>query len=228
MIRYAIYFTPTEDATLWKFGCAAIGYDSAVGSKVPFHAHNFYRNSKIENWTADPRRYGFHATLKPPFMLAEGQTLEGLESAATAFCAGKEAFSVAQLKVAAIGSFVALIPAGPSPKLNQLAADCVTEFEIFRAPLSAADRARRLQSSLSEKQLSYLDAWGYPYVFDEFRFHMTLTGRLPNAVQAEALNALQELYAPLSQPIDIDSIGICVQSAREADFKVYKSFKFGG
>ncbi len=228
MTRYAIYFVPSPQAQLWRFGCEALGYDSVQGEAVPFHGHDFYQHAEIEEWTASPRRYGFHATLKPPFVLTEGKSVRGLEYAAADFCASRKAFTVSRLDVVAIGSFLALVPDVPSQKLNTLAADCVTVFEPWRAPLSKTDRARRLQCPLTDNQMAHLDTWGYPYVFDEFRFHMTLTGRLPGAVQGEALAALRALYAPIAKPVDINGIAICEQSARDARFIVRQLFMFSG
>ncbi|MEM7751695.1 MAG: DUF1045 domain-containing protein, partial [Pseudomonadota bacterium] len=169
MTRYAIYFVPSAETPLWRFGCKAVGYDSHARARETFHEHAFYAQESVRDWTADPRRYGFHATLKPPFALADGSTVEGLEMAATTFAKERPTFQVRQLRVAAIGSFLALVPEETSQELNNLAADCLRTFETFRAPLSSADRERRLKSPLTDKQIENLDAWGYPYVFDEFR-----------------------------------------------------------
>ncbi|MEO1609301.1 MAG: DUF1045 domain-containing protein [Pseudomonadota bacterium] len=228
MTRYAIYFVPVEDIDLWQFGSAAVGYDSMAATAVPFHKAAFYKRPEIADWTADPRRYGFHATLKPPFALADGTSIEGLEAAAAEFCTQRRRFSVERLDVTAIGGFLALVPAAPSSQLNRLAADCVTAFEAFRAPLSEADLARRLKSPLSDNQRAHLEKWGYPYVFDEFRFHMTLTGRLPEAVRTQALETLRELYAPIAGPVHINAVSICEQPSRDANFNVRRSFTFGG
>lgn len=228
MTRYAIYFVPQFDTALWTFGCRAVGYDSSTGSDVAFHDHPFYRRGEIKAWTDDPRRYGCHATLKPPFELAEGTTIEALESTASAFASARSPFGVDRFRVKAIGSFLALTPAGASPDLEALAGDCIRTFEPFRASLSAADRERRLKSPLTERQIAHLDQWGYPYVFDEFRFHMTLTGRLPEDVKADALHALTELYAPIDRPVTFDSICVCEQADRQSRFRVRQRFGFGG
>lgn len=227
MTRYAIYFVPQADSALWCFGCGAIGYDSHARRAVPFHDHAFFAQGEIQDWTADPRRYGFHATLKPPFALADGTTLDELERTAAAFTRSRQAFDIRQLKVAAIGNFLALVPTESNEDLNQLAAECVRAFEPFRAPLSAADRERRLKSPLSPKQITNLDQWGYPYVFDEFRFHMTLTGRLPEEAKTQALPALQELYSPIDGPVRFDGIAICEQPDRNSQFFVRQRLRFG-
>ena len=128
--------------------------------------------------TADPRKYGFHATLKAPFSLAQGRTEAELFAACAAFAATPRAIPVIRPVVGSISGFIAVIPADPPAELIRLAADCVSEFDAFRAPLTEADRARRNPSRLTSAQRAHLDRWGYPYVMEEFRFHMTLTGRL--------------------------------------------------
>ena len=48
----------------------------------------------------------------------------------------------------------------------------------FARPPGAAELERRRKAGLSAAQEKMLLRWGYPYVLDEFRFHLTLTGRL--------------------------------------------------
>jgi hypothetical protein len=33
-------------------------------------------------------------------------------------------------------------------------------------------------AGLNQSQVANLDRWGYPYLFADFRFHMTLTGKV--------------------------------------------------
>ena len=62
-------------------------------------------------------------------------------------------------------------------------------FNAYRAPLSAADRERRIKAKLSPRQIELMDQWGYPYVLDEYRFHMTLTGALLDNMRDRFRNA---------------------------------------
>ena len=228
MKRYAVYFVPYANAGLWDYGCRAVGYDSVHGCDVPFHAHPFYQRADIADLTADPRRYGFHGTLKAPFALAEGRTVAELEAAVAQFAATRAPFTCRALQPAAIGRFLALVPVEPLPMLQDLAADCTRVFDSFRGPLPAADRERRLNQPLSPRQIGYLDQWGYPYVFEELRFHMTLTGRLADDVKGVALAALQELYSRHSGPVTFDAITICEQNARDTRFLVRRQFMLRG
>lgn len=229
MTRFAVYLIPRLDGALWRFGCRALGYDSASGGDVPFHDHPFYCDNPIDKvmaWTQDPRRYGFHATLKPPFALKQGATIDELERAAAAFASSRARFVVERLQVKAIGGFLALVPATASAELHELAGDCVRQFEPYRAPLSPADHARRLARPLSDNQIAHLEQWGYPFVFDEFRFHMTLTGRLNEDIKAEAVTALTHLYEPIDGPFPVDAICICEQPDRDARFRIRRRFDF--
>src|SRR5262249_52491568 len=91
--------------------------------------------------------------------------------------------------VDAISGFIAVVPTEPPTDLYRLASDCVTDFDRFRAPLTDGDRARRNPAAVTPRQRDYLDRWGYPYVREEFRFHMTLTGR-PHAARREPILAM--------------------------------------
>lgn len=220
MQRYAIYYIPDPSSPLWAFGSAVIGYDSAARRDATFPSHAIFRLPEITAWTEAPRRYGFHATLRAPFELAEGATPDDLRAAAADFAGRTAPVAIGELAVAAIGSFLALVPAGEQPALRRFASSCVRHFEPFRAPLSAADRERRLKAKLTADEIANLDAWGYPYVDDAFRFHMTLTGALPAAARDRVGDALRSLYAPISSPIVIDAIGLCRQPDRTSRFEV--------
>jgi putative phosphonate metabolism protein len=192
--RYALYFAPLADRPLWEFGSAAIGWDAETATEHPARPPAPALAPGWAEATAEPRRYGFHATLKAPFALAEGTRAEDLLAAAEAFAAGPRPVPQLRLTVRILAGFVALVPEGPSAALDSLAAACVRDFDRFRRPLTPAERARRAPERLSPRQVEYLDRWGYPFVFEEFRFHMTLTGRLPPDAAEAASAALQAAH----------------------------------
>lgn len=221
MDRVALYAAPPPESALWRFGSAVLGYDAASGREVGFPAD---LPVSAEVWradTAEPRRYGVHATLKAPFRLRAGATLDEVGVLARSFAAERAPVRLPYLAVRLIGSFVALVPAEASPELDRLASDCVEDFEGLRAPLSEAERARRLRARLSVRQTAYLDRYGYPYVREEFRFHMTLTGPLPPE-RAEPVRAwLAERYAATVDPgLTIDALCLFGQETREAPFRL--------
>jgi hypothetical protein len=123
--------------------------------------------------------------------------------------------------VDSISGFIAVIPAEPSAELELLAAEATKAFDPFRAPLSPEDRARRNPDRLTPRQRDYLDRWGYPYVFEEFRFHMTLTGRLPAERREPVVAMLRERFAATGAgPLTVDSISLCRQESPNSRFRV--------
>src|SRR5262249_20799199 len=156
--------------------------------------------------TREPRTYGFHATLKAPFRLRDGLAEADLVRAFQAFAKTLRQVPTIVPAVEMLEGFIAIVPQTPSADVDALAAAFVREFDQFRAPMSQDERARRLRAKLSPREQANIDRWGYPYVFDDFRFHMTLTGRLPANRQAAILPALREIFFDRhgDRPIAID------------------------
>jgi len=226
--RYAIYYAPAPGSDLDRFGAHLLGYDAFSGQDLPFPDGILQAAPDWRGLTGDPRKYGFHATLKAPLSLAPGRTEAELVSACETFAATARAIPVIGPVVGSISGFIAVIPAEPPAELIRLAADCVTAFDSFRAPLTEADRARRSPSQLTPRQREHLDRWGYPYVMDDFRFHMTLTGRV-GAKRREALLAmLRDRFAALGvTSLAIDAIALCRQEAPDLRFRIIGRWKFG-
>ncbi|MEL7260424.1 MAG: DUF1045 domain-containing protein [Pseudomonadota bacterium] len=193
--RYAIYYTPAPGSALADFGAAWLGWDSATGRAV---AHPDAAGLDVAAITGTPRKYGFHGTIKPPFRLAEGQTADALAAELAALCADAAPVTLDGLTLARLGKFLALVPDGDAAALAHLAARAVQELDHFRAPATDAELAKRRAARLSPAQDALLVQWGYPYVLDEFRFHLTLSGRLEADVAAAAEKALTPMLAELS------------------------------
>ena len=223
--RYAIYYAPAPGSGLDRFGATLLGYDAFTGKDLPFPEDILQAAPDWRGLTGDPRKYGFHATLKAPLSLGPGRTEAELISACEAFAATPRAIPVIRPVVGSISGFIAVIPAEPPAELIRLAADCVSAFDSFRAPLTEADRARRNPSQLTPKQREHLDRWGYPYVMDDFRFHMTLTGRV-GAERREALLAmLRDHFAALGlTSLAIDRIALFRQDDADSRFRVVRQF----
>ena len=156
----------------------------------------------------EPARYGFHATLKAPFELAPCTDEATLLAAADAFATSVRPFSLGRLAVAKLDRFIALVAATPPAELSALAGRSVREFDRFRAPLSATDRERRLKAPLSAAEIAHLDRWGYPYVFERFQFHMTLSGLLAPEHSEPLLSELTALHAPIDTDAILDGIAV--------------------
>lgn len=224
--RYALYYAPAVESPLWRFGSAVLGYDAVAGEDVPALVPAGCDATSWPALTEEPRRYGFHATLKAPFELGPGRTEPQLRAFAHNVAAGLERVPLAGLSVAALGRFVALIPSAESQALQRFAFALVQAFEPFRAVLSEADMARRLQSPLTPAHRAYLEAYGYPYVGDAFRFHMTLSGSLPAEQVSTVKDALALAYAqavPQDVPVAVDRIALFKQDTRKSRFRLLDS-----
>jgi putative phosphonate metabolism protein len=219
--RYAIYYAPRPDEALAVFGSRWLGRDVERGAEFERPTVDGLTADLVAAATADPRHYGFHGTLKPPFALAGGRSAEDLLAAVAAFARRQPSFVIGRLKLAVLGDFIALVPHTRSADLDALAADCVRDFDGFRAPADAAELAKRRAARLTPRQDELLAQWGYPYVFDEFRFHLSLTGRLADARREAVWRALGPLTAPLcTDPVPVRDVVIFHQPDRAAPFRV--------
>lgn len=210
--RYAVYYTPEADSDLARLGAAWLGWDTQAGHPAA-HPELDGLPRPLADITETPRKYGLHGTLKPPFKLADGQTEQALADALAAFCAGRAPVVLDGLAVTRLGGFVALTPVGDVTALSALASAVVAAFEPFRAPLTDAQLARRRAAGLTDRQEALLTRWGYPYVMEEFRFHLTLSGKL--GPDADAVAAVAQAYvAPaLPAPFPITGLSLCGEDA---------------
>jgi hypothetical protein len=187
-MRVALYWAPAKDDPLWRAGNAWLGRDPElnVAVKQPELAG-------IEELTAAPRVYGFHATLRAPMRLA-GRWDEFMEAAEAA--AGAVApFDLPSLAVADLDGFLALREVSTCPALSTLADACVTWTEPCRRPADAEELARRRAAGLSAEEEALLLRWGYPYVMQCWRFHLTLTRRLSPEEMARVRPAAEAHFA---------------------------------
>lgn len=228
--RYAIYYAPAPESPLWSFGSGVLGYDAASGGSAPVIAPEGVSHADWAVMTAAPRRYGFHATLKAPFHLRDGVTEDDLVAAGRAFAAGRAAFALPELEVTRLGAYVALQPSGRSAELDALAGACVEAFEPFRAAPDAAELARRQQAPLTERQQAALERWGYPYVFEDFHFHMTLAGPVADGLAPLVVKGLSRLYADhvAFATIRVEAVALFVEDQPGHGFRIVDRFVFAG
>jgi putative phosphonate metabolism protein len=227
--RYAIYYAPEPGSEIDRFGAHLLGYDAYAGDDLRFSDGITQTAPDWRDLTRDPRKYGFHATLKPPLSLAPGKTEAELFAACESFADTPRPIPVIAPVVDSISGFIAVVPGEPAPELVRLAADCTTEFDSFRAPLTPEDRARRNPSDLTPRQRKHLDRWGYPYVMEEFRFHMTLTGRLNAERREPILTMLRNRFSAIGlKTLAIDSIAVFRQENADARFRIVKHWKLRG
>jgi hypothetical protein len=219
--RFAIYFVPAPETALYRFGAAILGHDCYTGERVAHPADLALSDTEWEALTREPRTYGFHATLKAPFRLKPVFEQAYLIAEVRQLAAASRSIKIESM-VGLIDGFVAIVPHTAAPDVAQLAADCVTALDRFRLPMTPDERRRRLAAGLRAPQIACLDRFGYPYVLDEFRFHMTLTGRIAGERRSAVHALLQDAYARSvgPGPIAIDRLVVLRQDGAAACFRV--------
>lgn len=227
--RYAIYFAPEPDSAFEQAGAACLGRNARTGWSGDPPLVPGIPPARMQVITAAPRRYGFHGTLKAPFHLAETYIETSLTEALAHLAAQLVPFEMPRLTIAELGNFIALKPQDDSDALRTLADTCVTTFDPLRAPMTQEDRMRRQPEKLTAGQRGNLDRWGYPYVFDDFRFHMTLTGPVEPEESEPLMNAYRQVFDPvLAEPVSVDCITVFEQKEPDQPFTVRQRFPFTG
>ena len=229
--RFAIYYAPPTSSELWQRAARWLGRDAATGN-VPNEGIAGIEGQTLTAITPSATRYGFHATLKAPFALAPGKTQAELESALQTFSLRHGRVPLGTLELRLLDGFLALTAVVQSEELTAFAGKVVAEFDAFRAPMSAGERERRLKSGLTAYQIGLLDHYGYPYVMDQFLFHMTLTDRMDAGMQEAVVAAAAEWFAPvLEMPVVLDRLSLYYEPEaggpflRRADFPLSTEVK---
>ncbi len=227
-VRCAVYFAPHPKDPLGQVGNAWLGRNPATGEACAQPTLDTIASDRLRKITASPRRYGLHATLKAPFELAAGRTIAQLDDAIVALAAARDPIAGLRLTVSELSGFLALTLSETSRAVENLASDCVRGFDPFRAPLRDEDLRRRRQAELSNFEDALLLRWGYPYVMEAFRFHITLTGRLPTEGRAPIKKALQRIFQPiLGAAFAIDGIALFLQEGRDRPFHMVRRYTLG-
>jgi hypothetical protein len=201
--------------------------DAREAVRLRAAAEAWFRRDEARGLTVQARRYGFHGTLKAPFRLADGCTESGLRQHADAFAAARPPLLISAPVPRAIGSFRALRPQGDESAIDALAADAVRGFDGFRAPPLASDLARRRPDRMTPRQRELFQRWGYPYVLDEFRFHLTLTDPVP-AERGEEVDAALAGHFAGTAGVDVPllSIALFVEPEPGAPFRLLSVHPF--
>jgi putative phosphonate metabolism protein len=222
--RVAIYYAPLQDDPLTAASSAWLGRDPATGAPVAQPDLD-----GIAEFTAEPRSYGFHATLKPPMRLADGADWGGFVAAVRAMAADIAPFALPTLAVADLRGFLALRETQSCAPLQALADACVERVDSFRMPPSDDELARRRRARLSAEQDAMLVRWGYPYVLGTWFFHMTLTRRLSDAEKARVLPAARAWFAPtLATDRRVEDICLFTQASQDMPFTLAERIPLRG
>ncbi|MFB2551818.1 DUF1045 domain-containing protein [Ensifer soli] len=221
-MRYALYITPPQHDALTIAAARWLGRDAFLNGAVPHEDFDGFSPDEISALTAEPRRYGFHGTVKAPFELAPGRSETELLQALEEFSAEVEPFVIPALVLGEIGPFFALVPERRCEALHVFADEAVRRFEPFRAPLGEADIARRHPDRLTASQRRNLATYGYPHVLGDFRYHMTLTGPVAPERRATVRALLEDRFAAfIGAPLTVDTIGLFTEARRGAPFAVH-------
>lgn len=227
--RFALYFAPPEGSELETFGRNWLGRDHVTGRSIEQEVIDGLCKDDQQRITSSARHYGFHATLKAPFALKQGCTADALYEAADNFAHVRKPFETPPLQLSGLSRWIAFTLPGPSAEMDALAADCVRDFEPFRAPLTDHDLERRRRSDLTPRQDEQLLAFGYPHIFDDFHFHMTLAGPLDPTERDAILDQLRKLAPAIETlPLEVDAIAIYEQPDRDQPFTQTARFQFRG
>jgi hypothetical protein len=226
--RYAVYYAPPAGSALARLGAAWLGWDPDAGAEAgPLEIDGLPETRA--RLVREARRYGLHATFKAPFRLAEGIGVEILDAAVAALAARLPPAAGPALAVAIDLGFICLRPGGPAPAVDALAAACVTELDLLRAPLTSAELFRRRRAGLDMVEDAHLRTWGYPYVLDRFSFHITLTGPLAKAEARLAAPLFAEAFAgALDGPFAIGELCLFGDPGERGPFRLLRRYPLGG
>ena len=225
--RFAAYYAPEQDSTLWQAGNRWLGLDPKSGQAL-LPSISGRLPGPLQPVMDAPRRYGWHATLKAPFSLAPGVTVGALHEAMQALCSLHHAFVMPLLKVQRVDNFLALVPAQASPEIQGVADACVMTLHPLAQALPQSEVQRRRGGGLSDEQEHMLQQWGYPHVLKQFQFHMSLTGSLAgvSAVDVQLLIAqAQAIFEDLA-PTRFDGVALVGESVSGAAFNVLHRYPF--
>ena len=230
MYRYAIYYCPRPGSSWWDRGCRWLGRRAEDDSEVTQPVLDGIDPQALRAMTQEPRRYGWHATLKAPFSLRPEFDYCALRERVQAICRVRVSQAIPRLVVRRLENFLALVPVEKSHALALTAQLCVTDVQHMAIPLAQAELDRRRRAPLTARQDHLLLEWGYPFVLDEYRFHLSLTGSFDGLSDAQ-ISALeigaQSWFGELPAP-EFSTIAVFAEPSRGANFMLIEHFDLVG
>ncbi|MBD8882143.1 DUF1045 domain-containing protein [Rhodanobacter sp. 7MK24] len=213
-MRYAVYFCPPAGS-----GLDALGREWLSARHIAGIAPERWRTL-----TANVRRYGWHATLCAPFALAEAAGYDELRREVADIARHASVIELA-MQLDHLAGFLALRPHDDEQDVHTLADQCVRRLNPLRAPNSEATWQRRAPH-LDAAELALFRQYGYPYVLDRYRFHMTVSAP---ASETET-QAMRAWFAPrlADRPVArIDALTLCQEKAPDQPFEPLERIPLG-
>src|SRR5471032_2375452 len=199
-MRYAIYFCPSSDSALGRLGRDWLASSTDAPELPGISAER--RNALL----VKVRRYGWHATIRAPFTPMGNVTYADVRRAITSVAHARASFEL-PLHIHRLAGFLALRPCIDGIAPRQLAATCLKSLLPLCAPLSNEVLDRR-SVVLDADEVTLLQDYGYPYVLDRYRFHLTLSAP---ATESEE-HAMRQWLAPRVAELpsmQVDALSIC-------------------
>ncbi|BAN24857.1 DUF1045 domain-containing protein [Caballeronia insecticola] len=216
--RVALYYAPPASSAWWRAGCEWLGRDAENGRETDTPAHDV---------TRAPRRYGWHATIVAPFHMAAGVELADVLACARAWAGSVPRFEM-QVKAAELSRFVALRPAHArdDDALRTLSGSALQALAALRERPSHESIERRIVGGMSARQIALLREWGYPYVFDEYRFHMTLSDSLDDAHARASIVSDWTRRIDALGPMPVHGAALFIEPEPGAPFTLWQRLPF--
>jgi hypothetical protein len=215
-MRVALYWAPRPEDALHRLGSTWLGRDAETGMAIPQPA---LPGLDIAEVTAEARVYGLHCTLKPPFRLAT--SWDAFRADAMALAARTRPFALGPLRLAEHHGFLALLESEKSREMQAFCDACVEALDAHRAAPTQEEIARRRPDRATERQREHIHRWGYPFVFDEWWFHVTLSRRLAAAEREVVQPALAAHLGDVpAAPRRVTELCLFTQAAPGAPFLI--------
>ena len=215
-MRYAVYLAPPPASRFWQLGSAWLGRDAWLNRPAALPSG---WSAADADRVAAAARYGWHATLRAPFALAEGASEAAVHATLRTLARRFATFGLT-LAPATLSGFAALRPVSGQPQVAELATAALLALDALAAPAP-------VRTGLSAREAELCRRWGYPYVFECYRCHFTLTSQLAEAdIPSWLARAAAHFDGALCQPVE--GLALFVEPEAGAAFRYAAWYGFDG
>ena len=106
----------------------------------------------------------------------------------------------------------------------------MTRLQPLAAPLTPVELERRRAAGLTPEEDALLLRWGYPFVLERFRFHLSLTGALRDAERRDRRGAAGSGARCASTHLPacrFDTVSLFAEPRPGADFVLVEQMELG-